>query len=314
VLAVLAATTTSTIGCTGSAGDESQAAPAATAATAPIDDWPDTGPTSTGDLLLRDSFIVADPEAGYYYLTGTGPGFRMWRSTDLEQWYGPKKVFDPPDQDALDESVVAGTTILVADELDGPYEPLIDGPITPTDRFAIDATLVTDDDGAPWIVYVKESIDPRSNLMGSMATSRLTEDLTARAGDETELFDAQAPPWAGPLPLAIVTDGPWVERLDSGELVMLWSGVGYDSPYVTGTARSESGEIEGPWVQDCELFFAEDGGRPMLFRRFDGQLMVVLHAPDNGETRPVIAPVIESDGKVMIDPAAGLPTPSDERC
>jgi hypothetical protein len=52
----------------------------------------------------------------------------------------------------------------------------------------------------------------------------------------------------------------------------------------------------------------------MLFRRFDGQLMVVLHAPDNGETRPVIAPVIESDGKVMIDPAAGLPTPSDERC
>jgi hypothetical protein len=51
--------------------------------------------------------------------------------------------------------------------------------------------------------------------------------------------------------------------------------------YTTGLAIADSGKLAGPWRQQAEPVFAEDGGHAMIFRRFDGQLMLALHQPNN---------------------------------
>jgi hypothetical protein len=305
------------------------------------DGWPATDPIDRADLRIRDPFVVTDAESGYYYLVGTGPGFPMYRSTDLEHWYGPKRVFTPPagfwgthrswapeihrwngrwylfgsfataDNPDLTVADTVGTAVLVADAIDGPYTPVGTQPLTPPDEFAIDATLFVDGDGDPWIVYVREWLDPRIDYLGRMAAIRVTADLTGRVGDGVELFAADSPPWALGLPLGRVTDGPWVHRSADGSLLLLWSGTGTGGQYVTGIARSTTGLVSGPWEQDCLALFDQDGGHPMVFRTFAGDLRVIFHAPNSGQERAVIAPLVEGDGTVHIDdPAIAAPNPA----
>ena len=60
---------------------------------------------------------------------------------------------------------------------------------------------------------------------------------------------------------------------------MLWSSYG-PNKYATGIARSVSGTLAGPWEQQAEPIWQEDGGHPMLFKTFDGRLAMVLHQPN----------------------------------
>ena len=60
---------------------------------------------------------------------------------------------------------------------------------------------------------------------------------------------------------------------------MLWSSAS-KTGYAVGIAESASGKLAGPWTHHPEPLFADDGGHPMLFRRFDGQLMLALHQPN----------------------------------
>jgi hypothetical protein len=60
---------------------------------------------------------------------------------------------------------------------------------------------------------------------------------------------------------------------------MLWSSFGKGG-YLTGVARSLSGEITGPWEQAPAPIYASDGGHPMLFRTFEGRLLMALHSPN----------------------------------
>ena len=50
--------------------------------------------------------------------------------------------------------------------------------------------------------------------------------------------------------------------------------------YTTGVARSQSGKLAGLWEQQTDSIYV-GGGHAMLFHRFDGQLMITLHAPNN---------------------------------
>ncbi|MGO4369553.1 glycoside hydrolase, partial [Paenibacillus sp. MCAF20] len=96
-----------------------------------------------------------------------------------------------------------------------------------------------------------------------------------------------------------VTDGPYLYHTENGELHMLWSS-GSKTGYAIGIARSESGKIEGPWLQDETPLFAEDGGHGMLFRTFEGQLMLSIHAPNKlTEERAVFIPMTTKDGRLQ---------------
>lgn len=131
---------------------------------------------------------------------------------------------------------------------------------------------------------------PRSLLFISVP---LKADLTSADGDPISLFKASDAPWldgqAKPTTASsrYVTDGPELFRTRTGALLMLWSSYEHQSDgvpgshYVQAVARSQTGELKGPWVQLAPLV-RQDSGHGMLFRTFEGQLMMVLHRPFRG--------------------------------
>jgi len=60
---------------------------------------------------------------------------------------------------------------------------------------------------------------------------------------------------------------------------MIWSSFG-EQRYAAGLAASESGTVQGPWRQISEPLFKADGGHGMIFKTFEGQLMLVIHQPN----------------------------------
>jgi len=56
-------------------------------------------------------------------------------------------------------------------------------------------------------------------------------------------------------------------------------------------AYSKSGKLKGPWIQDMELLFEANGGHGMLFRTFDGKLMLSMHYVDPKDSRPSRKPM-----------------------
>lgn len=99
-----------------------------------------------------------------------------------------------------------------------------------------------------------------------------------------------------------VTDGPFLHRLETGTLLMLWSSFG-PRGYAIGLARSETARITGPWQQFEKPLWEKDGGHGMLFRTFDGGLLLTLHTPNESpKERPLFVEVEEkADGIVLRD-------------
>ena len=117
---------------------------------------------------------------------------------------------------------------------------------------------------------------------GTIEAVPLRKNLRGPAGKPVTLFAASEAPWVRAYaPGKYVTDGPFLYRNSRGELLMLWSSFGQEG-YALGVARSLSGEVTGPWEHVSEPLFARDGGHGMLFRTFDGQLVLSLHQPNKG--------------------------------
>lgn len=291
------------------------------------------------DIQIRDPFVLPDATLGQYYLFGTtdkncwngpGEGFNCFKSSDLIDWTGPIAAFRPPegfwgttnfwapevhrfgDRFYMFASFKAAgcyraTQILVSDDAEGPYVPLTDGPITPADWQCLDGTLHVDRDGNPWIVFCHEWVQVHN---GGMYAMRLSSDLTQPAGRPVLLFNASEAPWvlrpswpeAG-APRAFptfITDGPYLHRLASGVLLMLWSSLGC-AGYAMGMARSETGEVTGPWQQLPDPLWGKDGGHGMIFRSFDGRLFMTFHAPNKSPNeRPVFVEIEETADRVRL--------------
>jgi beta-xylosidase len=280
-------------------------------------------------------------EKGLYYMFGTtdkncwlppGTGFDCYKSNDLEAWEGPIEAFRPsedfwatqnfwaPEVHAYKgkfymfatfkaERKYRGTQILFSDSIEGPYEPLTDGPVTPENWECLDGTLFVDDEGKPWIVFCHEWTQIHN---GSVCAMPLSDDLKEAVGKPVFLFDAMEAAWVKPLfgwpegdgalnnMPAYVTDGPFMYRMADGQLIMLWSSMG-ESGYAMGVARSESGTIMGPWIQEESPLWARDGGHGMIFHTFDGQLMLTFHSPNNTpDERPVFIEIKDAAGCICI--------------
>jgi len=267
--------------------------------------------TALAEIRIRDPFILPVPEEGVYYLYGTtdaavwtggAVGFDAYRSTDLMDWEGPLPVFRPPSgfwatqnfwapevhryggRYALLASFKApgrrrGTQVLTADAPQGPFVPLTDGPVTPAEWECLDGTLYVES-GRPWIIFCHEWVQVGD---GEICALRLSDDLASASEEPRLLFRASEAPWAQPISSkgrhGYVTDGPWLHRLASGALIMLWSSFGAGG-YTIGQARSASGDISGPWQQLPEPLYAGDGGHCMVFRAFDGGLWLAFHRPN----------------------------------
>lgn len=282
------------------------------------------------DIQIRDPFIVPSSDERLYYLYGTtdsdpfgakAAGFTAYTSRDLQEWSEPFDVFRPGSGFWADKNfwapevhrhrdrwfmfatfkadgVCRGTQVLVSDSLRGPFRPHSDGPVTPRDWECLDGTLFVDADGNPWIVFCHEWVQVKD---GEICARRLSADLTRPIGEPILLFRASEAPWviSSPEKDTWVTDGPFVYRSANGNLLMLWSSFTKDG-YAQGLARSESGQITGPWAHD-EPLYTKDGGHGMLFRTFDGKLMLTLHTPnETPNERPIFLPVREANGRIPV--------------
>jgi GH43 family beta-xylosidase len=177
-----------------------------------------------------------------------------------------------------------GTQVLSADKLTGPFKPFQNRSHTPADWMALDGTLWVED-GIPYMIFCHEWIQLGN---GTVELATMKNDLSAFDGKPVTLFKAGDAPWVTDLKmkdkkgkgyLTLVTDGPFLYRTSHGKLLMIWSSFG-DYDYSVGIAESETGKITGPWKQQEKPLFSGDGGHGMIFRTFDGRIMLSLHKPN----------------------------------
>ncbi|KQS51875.1 MULTISPECIES: glycoside hydrolase family 43 protein [unclassified Sphingomonas] len=202
-----------------------------------------------------------------------------------------------------------GTTLAVADSLDGPFVSVRNAePVVDRETMTLDGTLYVDPAKRPWMIYAHEWVQTGDGTIEAVPLN----DRLAASGPPRVLFHASAAPWADGKPQAEgdvirVTDGPELFRTRTGRLLMLWSS--YDrTGYVQGLARSRSETLGGPWEQ-LKPLVRRDSGHGMLFRRFDGTLMMVLHRPfknargklyvmrDTGDRVAIVREATDFDGE-----------------
>lgn len=253
------------------------------------------------------------------------PGFRnagvqAYTSKNLVSWEGPIVIFQAPDDlwgDVAIKSVWApelhaykgkyylfltfdtdsklaeqwrdwlprvrrGSQVLVSDSPLGPFKPFQSRSTTPVDMMTLDGTLWVED-GLPYMVFAHEWVQLTD---GTIEFVKLKDDLSETIGEPKRIFRGSDAPWARKSPEwgCWVTDGPYLYRSKSGKLFMIWSSFS-NTGYTTGVAISDSGKLAGPWRQQAEPVFSADGGHAMIFKRFDGQLMMVLHSPNKQTER-----------------------------
>lgn len=277
----------------------------------------------TDSIILSDPCILADSATHTYYMTGTGG--LMWTSTNLQTWNGPRNVieidttswmgrrpqiwaaelhhyrgkyyyFATFTNNAVTIDTVRGRSIprrachvLVSDKPDGPYRPMKDPVYLPAFKPTLDGTLWVDTDGHPYMVYCHEWLQA---IDGTIEKIRLTDDLSGSIGTAKLMFRASESPWSrndeGTGPNG-VTDGPWLFRTQTGRLGMIWtSWIGKD--YTMGVAYSESGTLDGPWVQEPKPLTPPNYGHGMIFRDWRGRLLLSLHSHETVNGRTVRRP------------------------
>lgn len=265
--------------------------------------------TATSAMRLRDPFILYDRHSGMYYTyVNNRPSIKAYRSRDLEHWehlgnvftadtgFWGKQDFWAPDcyyykgkyylfVTFSGSDRMRGTSILVADAPDRQFRPLINAPVTPAHWMCLDASLYVDKDGTPWVLFSREWLEVTD---GEIYAQRMSRNLKSTVGAPVLLFKASAAPWVKEIysrelnKKGIVTDAPFIHRMNNGRLVMLWSSFDKNGKYAMGAAYAPSGKVTGPWVQSATTLNNDDGGHGMLFYDRSGQLKISYHAPNAG--------------------------------
>lgn len=267
-------------------------------------------------IRLSDPCILADAKTMTYYMTGTGG--MLWMSKDLKLWTGPFRVAKTDPQswmganpmiwaaelheykgkyyyfatftnrdvkiDTVRGNVIErrASHVLVSDNPEGPYIPMADPEYLPANMPTLDGTFWVED-GKPYMIFCYEWLQ---NWNGTMEKIELKPDLSGSVGEMKLLFRASDSPWSrerdeqGNIIFNKVTDGPWLFRTQTGRLGMIWTSWVYDV-YTQGVAYSESGKLAGPWVHETEPITPPNFGHGMLFRSFEGKLLMSVHSHKN---------------------------------
>jgi hypothetical protein len=202
------------------------------------------------------------------------------------------------------------TMILVSDKAEGPYKHINPDPnydYLPHSWDIIDGTIYVEN-GQPYMVFVHEWMQ---TFDGTMEYVKLSTDLSKTISEPVMLFRATE----SPCPLEMVgngemtyglkipgwvTDGPQLFRTKTGKLGMLWASWGAKR-YLECVAYSQSGTIDGPWIQEQKPFINDNTGHGMLFRTFEGKLLLCIHhAEGDGPRKPQLWEVDDSGDKLVL--------------
>ena len=253
------------------------------------------------EIYIRDPFIL--PHEDTYYLYGKKKEdsleFCVYESKDLENWSDPITVFEPSEDfwatrdfwapevhyyqgrfymfaSFKSEERCRGTQILVADCPTGPFLPMTKYSVTPEDWECLDGTLFVENN-IPYIVFCHEWTQIRN---GTVCAQELSKDLKQPRGEPFELWAGNAS-WADDIRGngSYVTDGPFLVRKTSGELICIWSSFS-NGEYVEAISRSNNGSIRGKWSIDDKLLFEKDGGHGMIFTDLNGDEKFIYHTPN----------------------------------
>ena len=283
--------------------------------------------TPIDEIMMRDVCILPDPVSQKYYMIGSmgdGKVLQGYSSKDLVHWQGPKTFYEVPNDLWGDTTVVGiwapemhyykgkyylfltfntenklceqwhnwlprvtrGSQILVSDSPTGPFKRMQNRPTTPVDMMTLDGTLWVED-GDPYMVFCHEWVQIKD---GAIKYIKLKDDLSKAIGDPKHMMDGSDAKWAEESSQyhSYITDGPYLYRSKSGKLFMIWTSYGKQG-YTVGLAISESGKLKGPWKQQDEPIYNNNGGHGMLFKTFEGHLMMVIHGPhEDGKRQPLI--------------------------
>ena len=263
------------------------------------------------EIRIRDPFILTDFDNKCYYMYGTtaletdslhaGSTFSVYKSYDLEEFEGPKVIFDGEkigfwaDRDfwapevhkwggryylfgsCKAEGKCRATQIFVCDTPDGEYLPISDKPITPKEWECLDGTLYIEND-IPYIVFCHEWVQIGDGEIWAM---ELSPDLTHAVSEPFMLFRASDNPNVSELESGsgnYVTDGPFLYR-EGDKLRMIWSSF-YQGRYLVLDAESDS--IRGEWIHGGSRFDF-DGGHAMIFSTLEGKRKISLHSPNKSD-------------------------------
>jgi hypothetical protein len=202
------------------------------------------------------------------------------------------------------------TQVLLSDKPEGPYKHI--NPDPDYDYLyhnwdVIDGTIWYENN-IPYFIFVHEWTQI---IDGTMEYVKLSPDLSRTVSEPVCLFRASEAPWAlemvgnGEMTFGMklpgwVTDGPQLFRTKTGKLGMLWSSWG-KGRYLQGVAYSESGTIDGPWIQEEIPFVGNNSGHGMLFTTFEGKrLLVIHHAEGDGPRKPRLYEIDDSGDKLIL--------------
>ena len=281
------------------------------------------------DINIRDPFILC--EDGRYYMYGTRAenfgrktgGFDVYVSTDLVNWSQPIECFNS-EVHGMNHEVnwapevhkyngayymfatftrescnLRGTFILKADNPLGPFAPHSKGAVTPEEWECLDGTLYISKEGKPYIVFCHEHTQI---IDGTICYTPLSDNLTESVGETVTLFKASEPYWADKCTDKNehrITDGPYMYRTETDELLMLWSTF-IKGNYAECLVKFNGGEI-GAEFEHLPPIVDNDGGHGMVFKDFDGNLQLTYHAPNKtGFEHPYFVKVKDNGERIEI--------------
>jgi len=269
---------------------------------------------SLENIRIRDPFILVDNGTYYMYATSSVDeigGVAVYSSRDLQNWSEPRQVMVLPADNWSQGNIWApevhkyrgeyylfatvnehtkwkmstpgwpdfiyrATQIFSSSSPEGPFVPVTDLPATPMDYMALDGTLYVED-GVPYLVFCHEWVQI---VDGTVEYVRMNSDLTEPIGSPVRMFCGSSSCVSLPDQKNYVTDGCFMYTTKTGKLLMIWASFGKDG-YAECIAESITGKISGPWRQQSEPLFKQNGGHAMIFTDLEGQLRLVLHQPNS---------------------------------
>lgn len=280
------------------------------------------------EINIRDPFVIC--ENGKYYLYGTRArcfgiktaGFDVYVSSDLENWSPPQQCFDSKKYKmnvavnwapevhkykgayymfatfTRKSNKLRGTFVLKSDNPEGPFVPHSKGVVTPEEWECLDGTLYINGDGKPFIVFCHEHTQI---IDGTICYTPLSDDLTEAIGEPVTLFKASEPYWADKSKNKRehrITDGPYMYRTKTGELLMLWSTF-IKGKYAECLVRFKDKELSENF-EHLEPLISDDGGHGMIFAS-DEKLYLTFHSPNKtGSERPRFIEIIDNGDSISI--------------
>ena len=238
-----------------------------------------SNPRSVRDI--GDPMVIREDDGYHVFATGGPIGFNTWASKDLVSFekskalkkldwasgdYWAPEVYHAGDRYVMlytarwKENGSLRTGIAFSDAVTGPYEDPLGHPLMDLGYATIDATLTWDDEGVPYMIYVR---DCSENRVGEKQEShiygvRMTPDLLALDGEPVLLLKPEGE-WETRSGDTRWNEGPAVVRHD-GKYYLFYSVNGYwMKEYSVCAAVSDS--PLGPYVKQANnpiLMHVED--------------------------------------------------------